>query len=97
MNEVYNFNFCKRLTDADGNKTFAYLDLPAVNGVSDTTRLTDGGRPVNVTAVLDSEDSGAKRHIAFELDGGEQCPTDLTRTYSVRYEITCDSSVTASP
>lgn len=59
--------------------------------------MTDGGRPSSVTAVLNTDEDGAKRHIAFEIDGGEQCAADTTRTYSVKYEITCDASITGKP
>jgi hypothetical protein len=49
----YNFTFCQRQKDADGNKAFAYLTVADVNGVEDAVRLTDGNRPSNVKAVLD--------------------------------------------
>ena len=90
------FNFCKRLEDTNGAKTFAYLDLP--NSLEDqSVRLTDGGRPVNVKTIVNTESDTAQRHISFELDGGEACATNSSRNYTVKYEITCDASATAVP
>lgn len=89
----YNFNFCQRLVDEKGEKAFALLEVG-----EDYTKLTDGGRPSKVTAVLNTETN--KRHISFVQDGGENClaaPADAPRTLSVFYEITCDSSITDAP
>lgn len=57
--------------------------------------MTDGNRPSKVQAVLNTNEDGAKRHIYFEIDGGDKC--DDTQTYTTRYEITCDASITEKP
>lgn len=89
----YHFNFCQRLKDESGRTTFAYFDQ-----ASNMKRLTDGNRPVSVTAVL-NEDTN-KRHISYEMKGGENCPLSTNSPkddYSVFFEITCDSSITDAP
>ena len=52
--------------------------------------MTGGSKPVNLKALVNETDADAPRHIYFEIDGGEECATDSTRTYKVRYEVTCD-------
>lgn len=88
------FQFCRRLKAGD-TKTFAYVENGAL--FTSQTVLTDGGRPVNVKAVMDEENPDAPRHISFEMDGGETCAFDSNRQYSVRYEITCDPEVVEKP
>ena len=58
-------------------------------------RLTDGDRPSTVQAILNADQEGAKRHIYFEINGGEKC--NDTHTYTMRYEVTCDPSITDAP
>lgn len=93
----YHFNFCRRLEDSSSEeKTFAYVDESSYFGSS--TMLTGGGRPSTVIAKFDGENQNSTRHIYFEITGGEECEAAKTETFfRVRYEITCDRTITGAP
>lgn len=60
--------------------------------------LTGGERPSTVIAQFDGEDQNSTRHIYFEITGGDKCEAAKTETFfKVRYEITCDRSITEPP
>ncbi|CDW77915.1 UNKNOWN [Stylonychia lemnae] len=92
----HNFNFCRRLKDEDGEKTFAYSDVGS-GFLDSTTRLTGGGKPQNIKSVVNDTDANAPRHIYFEIDGGEECAADKKKNYKVIYEVFCDAEAKDIP